>query len=262
MRLICPNCGAQYAVADDVIPAAGRDVQCSNCAHTWFETPGASSDDTAPAPRKSAAPSTAASGPYGGSIADAFKDDDPAVAPAPQAPKRAVDPSVADILREEAAREAEIRRANAPSPMEDQTDMALEAPAAVQRPNSEAVRKAAESAAASTGAVVASAGTRRGEMLPDIEEINSSLQSDDERGNNSQRGDPEKTGRSGFRRGFFLVLLLIAVLVAIYVQADAIKAGAPGVAGAVDSYVETVDAGRIWLDTNVRGLIGGGATSE
>ncbi|MEN8840042.1 MAG: zinc-ribbon domain-containing protein, partial [Octadecabacter sp.] len=42
MRMICPNCGAQYEVADDVIPASGRDVQCSNCGHTWFEQPGAS----------------------------------------------------------------------------------------------------------------------------------------------------------------------------------------------------------------------------
>ena len=42
MRLICPNCGAQYQISDDVIPTGGRDVQCSNCGHTWFETPGAS----------------------------------------------------------------------------------------------------------------------------------------------------------------------------------------------------------------------------
>jgi predicted Zn finger-like uncharacterized protein len=42
MRLICPNCGAQYEVSDDVIPVSGRDVQCSNCGHTWFEEPGAS----------------------------------------------------------------------------------------------------------------------------------------------------------------------------------------------------------------------------
>ena len=42
MRLICPNCGAQYEVADDVIPQDGRDVQCSNCGHTWLENRGAS----------------------------------------------------------------------------------------------------------------------------------------------------------------------------------------------------------------------------
>lgn len=42
MRLICPNCGAQYEVSDDAVPDIGRDVQCSNCGHTWFENPGAS----------------------------------------------------------------------------------------------------------------------------------------------------------------------------------------------------------------------------
>lgn len=38
MRLTCPNCGAQYEVPDDVIPESGRDVQCSNCGDTWFQT--------------------------------------------------------------------------------------------------------------------------------------------------------------------------------------------------------------------------------
>ena len=39
MRLICPNCGAQYEVDARVIPDTGRDVQCSNCGHTWFQNP-------------------------------------------------------------------------------------------------------------------------------------------------------------------------------------------------------------------------------
>ena len=39
MRLVCPNCGAQYEVDDRVMPEAGRDVQCSNCGHAWFHTP-------------------------------------------------------------------------------------------------------------------------------------------------------------------------------------------------------------------------------
>ncbi|OOY19244.1 hypothetical protein BMI86_15570 [Thioclava sp. DLFJ5-1] len=37
MRLVCPNCGAQYEVDDAVIPDGGRDVQCSNCGHGWFQ---------------------------------------------------------------------------------------------------------------------------------------------------------------------------------------------------------------------------------
>lgn len=39
MRLVCPNCGAQYEVDDRVMPELGRDVQCSNCGHAWFHTP-------------------------------------------------------------------------------------------------------------------------------------------------------------------------------------------------------------------------------
>jgi predicted Zn finger-like uncharacterized protein len=37
MRITCPNCGAQYEVDPRVIPDIGRDVQCSNCGHTWFQ---------------------------------------------------------------------------------------------------------------------------------------------------------------------------------------------------------------------------------
>lgn len=37
MRLICPSCVAQYEIDEDVIPSEGRDVQCANCGHTWFQ---------------------------------------------------------------------------------------------------------------------------------------------------------------------------------------------------------------------------------
>ena len=38
MLIKCPNCNAQYEVPNDIIPATGRDVQCSNCSKTWFVT--------------------------------------------------------------------------------------------------------------------------------------------------------------------------------------------------------------------------------
>ena len=38
MLIKCPNCNAQYEVPNDIIPAAGRDVQCSSCSKTWFAT--------------------------------------------------------------------------------------------------------------------------------------------------------------------------------------------------------------------------------
>ena len=36
VRLLCPKCDAEYEIPDDVIPAEGRDVQCSGCQETWF----------------------------------------------------------------------------------------------------------------------------------------------------------------------------------------------------------------------------------
>lgn len=70
MRITCPNCGAQYEVADDVIPSAGRDVQCSACGHTWLQRPpGATSvvqdgaGPGAPVPPTAAAPAAAAAPP-------------------------------------------------------------------------------------------------------------------------------------------------------------------------------------------------------
>lgn len=37
MRLVCPNCDAEYEVDDAAVPREGRDVQCSNCGHAWFQ---------------------------------------------------------------------------------------------------------------------------------------------------------------------------------------------------------------------------------
>ncbi len=50
MRLICPNCDAQYEVDAAMIPASGRDVQCSNCGKTWLQGPAAPATVHAPAP--------------------------------------------------------------------------------------------------------------------------------------------------------------------------------------------------------------------
>jgi predicted Zn finger-like uncharacterized protein len=36
MRLTCPNCGAEYDVADGMVPTAGRHVQCTVCHTRWF----------------------------------------------------------------------------------------------------------------------------------------------------------------------------------------------------------------------------------
>lgn len=39
MRILCPGCGAEYAIPDHAIPAAGREVQCAACTHAWYQLP-------------------------------------------------------------------------------------------------------------------------------------------------------------------------------------------------------------------------------
>lgn len=263
MRLICPNCGAQYAVADGVIPTGGRDVQCSNCAHTWFETPGASSNDQPPEPRKVAAPTPPVadpSDPYSGSINDAFKkaDDEPDIAPAPQPPvdRKPVDRSVADILREEAALETAQRRSEIGGNLESQSDLGLSDPAP-EPPRQPAPSQPDPVPAAAAAASIAAASASRRELLPDIEEINSSLQSNSERGKTGTDGadiaDTKK--RSGFRRGFITILLIILIFVLVYIYADQIATMVPAITDTLKSYVDGVDVGRIWLDDKVHAML-------
>ena len=63
MRLTCPNCGAEYDVADGMVPAAGRHVQCTACHTRWFvaRRPGAGADrGPDPAPARDPVPRAAA----------------------------------------------------------------------------------------------------------------------------------------------------------------------------------------------------------
>ncbi|MGR3453287.1 zinc-ribbon domain-containing protein [Pseudooceanicola sp.] len=70
MRLVCPNCGAQYEVPAEVISSEGRDVQCSNCGITWYQ----------PSPDAESA---------GEDLADAYEDEDEGFAPAEEAEEEA-----------------------------------------------------------------------------------------------------------------------------------------------------------------------------
>lgn len=35
IRLTCPECGMEYTLAADAIPASGREVECTACGHVW-----------------------------------------------------------------------------------------------------------------------------------------------------------------------------------------------------------------------------------
>lgn len=288
MRLVCPNCDAEYEVDDGAIPLTGRDVQCSNCGHAWFQAHpeivaeqadeealfGAPQDHFAAEPEALLAEEEA----FGDLSAAAVAEHEPeaelenaavmeADAEAPPTPAvetaapvmaepaatRNIDDSVLAVLREEAAREAAARRAETPV-LETQTEMPLD---------SEQGRRASRLQPVSDVARTTEPPPlrSRGDRLPAIDEINSTLRAtssraddeDDQALTSTMPGDPP---RSGFRQGFLLLVLLGVIILALYVFAPLIGEKVPALAGVAAGYVMAVDAARSFLDDEIRRLIG------
>ena len=78
MRLTCPRCGAEYEIAENLIPQQGREVECWACNHVWRQPGLAQSEEFSAEAR-------------------------------PQL-NRPLHESILSVLREEAARELEARR--------------------------------------------------------------------------------------------------------------------------------------------------------
>ncbi|RFP90106.1 hypothetical protein DZK27_03010 [Rhodobacteraceae bacterium 63075] len=275
MRLVCPNCGAQYEVPAEVIPESGRDVQCSNCGDTWFQNhpdhdTGLAEElgETLTDPVQDAPPDADQADDH----AEWQEDETPGEAgedapdeadtpPVTQPRKRGLDPSVTDVLREEAAREEEARKRESAT-LEEQPDLGL------QQPSGEADRRqreARERMAKMRGTdpepePAASAGTAspRRDVLPDVDEINSTLRKDSERRKTATQAAEERDARTkpgGFRRGFLYVLLIAVVLLLLYIFAPQISETVPALAPYMESYVLAVNEGRIWLDEQIRALM-------
>ena len=175
--------------------------------------------------------------------------------PAPR--RQPLSSEAAEILREEVAREQAARRGEN---LESQPDLGLSEEMTVVSRDEEARRNIARLQGEPV-APVPPAGGSRGDLLPDIEEINSSLRPEEADGaaepddHLTEAERIEKTRRRGFRIGFFLVggVALIAALV--YAQSDRIAAAVPAMAPTLDAYVVQVDEMRLWLDLGIQALI-------
>jgi len=261
MRLICPNCDAEYEVAEDAIPEAGRDVQCSNCGHAWFQ----------PHPRTEAA------------LAETDETEtkpEPPFTERPLAPagvqQRVPDDSVLAVLREEAEREVMSRRAEAARPIEVQVEMGLDQgarPPPSTRPHPPASQPIAspdtaqqtnsQSGGASgqierkvmLGEPTNTKPAARRELLPDIEEINSTLRPSTVRGA-TDGGDPAQVGGNGFRYGFVAMMVLAALAALVYATAPQLAAGVPALTDPLTGYVAFVDGARLSLDQLVQSATG------
>ncbi len=275
MRLTCPNCKAQYEIEDSVIPEGGRDVQCSACGHTWYQYPlsvalqmrAEELDDVIDESRDEARDEAR----DGASGASDDREEAASAVPASSATQRRVDRSVMDLLREEAEREIRERRgadrdtggdeeAVRPSRPSPRRQEATEAEAA-----REPARAASADGAGSQDEPAANASSRRN-LLPDIDELSSTLEPrrDARRGATAPESEVTETRgdeRRGLLRGLSVVVIIAGVLLALYLLAPVIAEQVPALADSMNGYVALVDALRAqvmgWV-TQITGALPGG----
>ena len=273
-------------------------MQCSNCGKTWFQPPegGLAEEplvDQAPEPEpevaEGAAPAPApeldavdenaggdvdlsglteeAAAFFGttspGQAApepeeDISEQDDPGQAPAPAAdlPRREIDRMVREILREEAEREIAARKAERGEVIETQAEMGLDQPA---------VPAAAAATARLRGDPVEETcrtdDSLRKSMLPDVEEINSTLTATSDRPDRlTTQQDIEETipRRSGFRIGFATMLGLATLLIVLYLSAPALGRMIPALSPVLAGYVDWANGMRLAIDGLLASVLGGG----
>jgi hypothetical protein len=189
--------------------------------------------------------------------------DTAAMTPPPLAARRGLDESLMAVLREEADRETAVRRAETPRAeprgLESQTDLGLEdtsgAAGAAKAVRDRLARLRGPEPEPEKPAA-------RRDLLPDIEEINSTLRASTENrgaaaGDDLSPAQNKPAADNGFRSGFSLMLLIAVVLVVIYVAAPRLAEQFPAAQGALAQYVAGVDSMRIWLDGTMKSAIAG-----
>ncbi|WP_308915403.1 zinc-ribbon domain-containing protein [Jannaschia sp. LMIT008] len=287
MRLTCPSCGAKYEIASEMIPAGGRDVQCSNCSTTWFQL----GEPKRPAPVESFPDLKAARSARGGAGPD----------PADLAADPVGGEDVMGILREERAFESRARAAERngrPASEAGRRDVdgdvdvdgddagAADPPserdAAISKGERERARMAAAAALArarrkggasdpdapenadpaevepvGTVAVTPATAPRegRGDALPEIEAVRTDPPARARpvaRDRRPVEAEPDR-GR-GFRLGFVAALAVIGVLAALYLFAADIASAVPGLADPLTGYVGFVDTQRAALARGAQAL--------
>lgn len=242
MRLICPNCGAQYAIDDGLIPETGREVQCSACGTLWFQ------EHSSVARGPAAQPAHHEAG--GGGAGNAFP---PSGA---EAPRKPIDEAVLSVLREEAAREQDARRAERElpeGPDKSGADMLAEAAGEDLAPPA-SVEATPSDAGDGTPPPKERLRAVRRETLPDAEEITSTLRPPANSLARPAEPAPHQAPQPRRRYGVALAILLFAGLTALYAQAERVSRAVPPAAPMLTDYVRAVDSGRLWLHDRLAAL--------
>lgn len=217
-----------------MLPAEGREVQCSACGHVWFqEAPGTAVRSTqAPAAGYLAQPD-----PVPEQHTPASDSAPRAAEPAP----KPVDEEVLSVLRDEAAYEAE-QRAREAEHLESQPELGLLDEAPWPRSDEDPLREdppvhdRTEAAPAHPD-------------LPDIDDISETLEPV---GATRKSGTPDTdlpatqaTRKRSFMGGMLIPIALALILTAIYLAAPELADLVPALEPALSGYVGLVDSARV-----------------
>ena len=308
MRLVCPNCGARYEVPKENIFATGRDVKCSACNSTWFQThPDAVAardasvdsgyDDRTQTSEAAVEEFSAKS--IKGEAGKPKSNDDASLSESAvegshtlkdlkdESARRRLHPTVTEILREEARREAEERGAET---LKVQTKFRLKETAQFDAPKSGAAENRNVTDATTVDATSQSDRKILEEELDELLDENKSVikpipiieNQDDARPLKSERptnikdinpavaSDREasvgETGevprvdvarkvdiasKKAGRLGFLIGLLIISGLFAIYQYNERITAAYLPLMPAMKEYVSFVDRMRAYSDQSL-----------
>lgn len=233
MRLTCPTCGAEYEIADAMVPAAGRHVQCTACHARWFVRGAVARQDSedeimqrlearshlraVPTPARTPAP-------------------EPTPEPTPEPIAKAPPPDAV----ESPSLPAE------PSPRVETT-----APTPAATPPSAPSAPVVPGPRPSPRAVPAKPAER-----PMVASDNLALRPAPrlDLGAEPEALPAPETPPSRFARGLVVALVLAGLALSIYTWRAEIAAGLPAAAPALDVYGRAVDDLRIELDRQIDGL--------
>lgn len=170
--------------------------------------------------------------------------------------RRTLDESLLAVLREEADRETRARKAEG-SALETQPDLGLERPPLPTMPDPIKADQVAHLRDDPDADPAPGPQTPRRELLPNIEDINSTLVATSDRGSEPAARDAPETlarRRSGFRSGFGLAMAVAVLGLATYILAPRLTAALPRAEPVLTAYVAQIDRGRIWLDEKMRSM--------
>lgn len=174
---------------------------------------------------------------------------------------RGLDASITDVLRQEADHESRARLAEENQTLETQTEMGLDAP------DDEANRHAIQARArmrrlrgqpeeTSPTPAPAARDSRR-DLLPDIEEVNSTLRKSGETSRTAELLPvvaPNTRRTRGFRLGFAVALLIAVAALLVYSSHAELSQNYPAAAPYIERFVSGANASRVWIDGQVTQL--------